>query len=75
MKNKNKMSDKNTVWVVSNCNRTNGAIVRAQYAESLLQNGLKLDGYGIGSEKFKMFPARFRELQSKYITQEIFFMH
>lgn len=33
-------------WVVSNCNKTLGAKQRFDYAQELIQNGLKLDGYG-----------------------------
>ena len=35
-----------TVWMVSNCDATRGAVVRQQYVSRLVDNGLKLDGFG-----------------------------
>ena len=35
-----------TVWFVSNCNHTNGARARWNYGKSLIDAGLKLNGYG-----------------------------
>ena len=35
-----------TVWMVSNCDATRGAVVRQQYVSKLVDNGLKLDGFG-----------------------------
>jgi len=35
-----------TVWIVSNCNRTNGARARSDFANELISSGLKLDGFG-----------------------------
>lgn len=35
-----------TVWMVSNCQSTRGAVVRQQYVQRLIGHGLKLDGFG-----------------------------
>jgi len=35
-----------TVWMVSNCDATRGAVVRQEYVKRLVDNGLKLDGFG-----------------------------
>ena len=35
-----------TAWMVSNCDSTRGAVKRQKYVMRLIQNGLKLDGYG-----------------------------
>lgn len=37
---------KHTAWIVSNCGRTNGARARWAYAQSMIEHGLKLDGFG-----------------------------
>ena len=39
-------SGNHTVWMVSNCDATRGAVVRQQFVSNLVDNGLKLDGYG-----------------------------
>ena len=39
-------SGNHTVWMVSNCDATRGAVVRQQFVSKLVDNGLKLDGYG-----------------------------
>ena len=39
-----KTSLNHTIWYVSNCDNTNGARARWDYAQSLIQVGLKLDG-------------------------------
>ena len=43
---KNKPNTKYVSWVVSNCDKTDGALERWQYVTSLIDAGLKLDGYG-----------------------------
>ena len=37
---------KHTAWIVSNCGRTNGARARWQYAQNMIEAGLKIDGFG-----------------------------
>jgi len=37
---------KHTTWIVSNCGRTNGASARWNYATELIDEGLKINGFG-----------------------------
>ena len=39
-------SGKHTTWIVSNCGRTNGASARWNYAQELIKEGLKINGFG-----------------------------
>ena len=41
-----KTKQNHTAWFVSNCDHTNGANARWDYAQILIRAGLKLDGYG-----------------------------
>ena len=43
---KSRKNDKHTLWMVSNCNSTPGAIARWNYGQSLIQAGLKVKGEG-----------------------------
>lgn len=37
---------KHTAWMVSNCDKTNGAVARWELGQQLIRSGLKLDGFG-----------------------------
>ncbi|CBY40763.1 unnamed protein product [Oikopleura dioica] len=41
-----KTAKKHTAWLVSNCDRTNGASKRMEYADQMMNSGLSLDGFG-----------------------------
>ena len=43
---KSRKNDKHTLWMVSNCNSTPGAIARWNYGQSLIEAGLKVEGEG-----------------------------
>ena len=46
MKAKKSNLGNHTAWVVSNCNKTNGARARFEYAQKLFDSGLKIDAHG-----------------------------